>query len=203
MADRPKTNMVLPEARANYAFVFKPRPSDEPGKEASYSLMLAFPKATTDESEIAAIKKMMLVAARARWPEQALAWLKSGKIAVPLHDGDESDDPAFHGYWTMTARRKESFGPPGVVDAQVRPFIGEDRETQFYSGCWCFASVTFFAYENSGKKGIGCGLDNVQKIRDGERLSGGKPDPKQDFKPLKPQAGATTASDDLDDDIPF
>ncbi len=33
-------------------------------------------------------------------------------------------------------------------------------------------TIRFFGYSNSGNKGIGCGLGNVMKTRDGEPLSG-------------------------------
>lgn len=33
-------------------------------------------------------------------------------------------------------------------------------------------TIRFFGYSNSGNKGIGCGLGNVLKTRDGEPLSG-------------------------------
>ena len=55
-----------------------------------------------------------------------------------------------------------------MVDAQVQPIIDP---TQVYSGMWANVNVTFFAYNHVGKKGIGCGLNGVQKIRDDTPLS--------------------------------
>ena len=37
---------------------------------------------------------------------------------------------------------------------------------------WGNVSVTFFPYASAGKKGIGCGLNGVQKTRNGDPLSG-------------------------------
>jgi hypothetical protein len=34
-------------------------------------------------------------------------------------------------------------------------------------------TVNFFGFNTAGKKGVGCGLGNVMKTRDGEPLSGG------------------------------
>ena len=42
-----------------------------------------------------------------------------------------------------------------------------------YSGCWGAITLNMFAYNNSGNKGIGCGLGNFVKTRDGDRMSGG------------------------------
>jgi hypothetical protein len=58
---------------------------------------------------------------------------------------------------------------PGVVDADLNPIL--DR-SEFYSGCFGRASISFFAYNTSGSKGIGCGLNNVQKLKDGDKLGG-------------------------------
>ena len=55
-----------------------------------------------------------------------------------------------------------------MVDDQVQPIIDP---TQVYSGMWANVSVTFFAHNNAGKKGVGCGLNGVQKIRDDTPLS--------------------------------
>jgi hypothetical protein len=43
---------------------------------------------------------------------------------------------------------------------------------EFYSGCYGRASVTLYPYDTSGSKGIACGLNNVQKLADGEKLGG-------------------------------
>ena len=34
-------------------------------------------------------------------------------------------------------------------------------------------TINFFGYMSNGKKGVGCGLGNVMKTRDGEPLAGG------------------------------
>ena len=47
---------------------------------------------------------------------------------------------------------------PGIVDINLNPII--ERE-DFYSGCYGRASINFYV------------LNNLQKLADGERLSGG------------------------------
>jgi hypothetical protein len=44
--------------------------------------------------------------------------------------------------------------------------------SEFYSGCFGRASITFYAYNAQGSKGIACGLNNLQKLEDGEALGG-------------------------------
>ena len=42
-----------------------------------------------------------------------------------------------------------------------------------YSGMYARVTINFFGYMSNGKKGVGCGLGNVMKTRDGEPLAGG------------------------------
>ena len=76
---------------------------------------------------------------------------------------------------------------PGLVDRQVQPILDS---TELYSGCWGRVDLNFFAYNNQGNRGIGAGLNNIQKIRDDEPL-GGK----------RRAQDAFTAVEDEDDDL--
>ena len=58
---------------------------------------------------------------------------------------------------------------PGIVDADRQPILDQN---EVYSGCYGRASLTFYAFNRSGNRGIACGLNNLQKIRDGEPLDG-------------------------------
>ena len=52
--------------------------------------------------------------------------------------------------------------------------------SEVYSGVYGRASITFYAFNSSGNRGIACGLNNLQKIRDGVPL-GGKASAESDF----------------------
>ena len=85
-----------------------------------------------------------------------------------LRDGDaEKDDPAYANSFFINAN---TYQKPGVVDADLNPIIDPE---ELYSGCYGRASLTFYAYNQQGSKGIACGLSNLQKLSDGERLGGG------------------------------
>ncbi len=58
---------------------------------------------------------------------------------------------------------------PGIVDADRQPIL-ERREV--YSGCFGRASISFYAFNTNGNKGIACSLNNLQKIKDGTPLGG-------------------------------
>ena len=44
--------------------------------------------------------------------------------------------------------------------------------SEIYSGVYGRASITFYAFNTKTSRGIACGLQNIQKIRDGEPLGG-------------------------------
>jgi len=63
------------------------------------------------------------------------------------------------------------------VDKDVKPIFDQG---EVYSGCYGRASIVFYAFNQNGNKGIACGLQNIQKLADGEPL-GGKARPEDDF----------------------
>lgn len=63
------------------------------------------------------------------------------------------------------------------VDADRNPIL---TRSEVYSGVYGRASITFYAFNSPGNRGIACGLNNLQKIRDGEPL-GGKASAESDF----------------------
>ena len=95
---------------------------------------------------------------------------RSGKIPanlkLPLRDGDldRPEDEAYAESYFINANSKQA---PQVVDKNVQPILDQ---SELYSGCYINASVTFYAYNSNGNKGIAAGLGNIQKVRDGEPL---------------------------------
>jgi hypothetical protein len=158
------SKVVTREVRFSFPHVFEPSAME--GQKPKYSVSLIIPKSDTATlSEIqAAINNALEVGKASKF---------GGKIPPvwknPLRDGDAErpDDPAYKDSFFVNAN---SDNAPGVVDAQVKPIM--DRQ-QFYAGCYGRAGITFYAFNSNGNKGIACGLQNVQKLRDGERLSGG------------------------------
>ena len=105
-------------------------------------------------------------------------------LKTPLRDGDleRPDDEAYANSYFVNAN---SASAPGIVDADRQPII--DR-SEVYSGVYGRASINFYAFNSNGNKGIACGLNNLQKMKDGEPL-GGKSRAEDDF--------ATDSDDDF------
>lgn len=168
------TKVVTGEVRFSYLHVFEPHAIEE-GQDKKYSVSLLIPK--SDKKTLNAIKKAIeaaKVAGKAKWGGKIPANLK-----MPLRDGDvdRPDQEEYAGHYFVNAN---STNKPGIVDANVQPIIDS---TELYSGCYGRASVNFYAYNVSGNKGIACGLNNIQKLRDGETL-GGRSHAEDDFEPV-------------------
>lgn len=159
-----KTKVITGKVRFSYAHVFEPSAAME-GQEKKYSVSLVIPK--SDKKTIGKIKE----AIEAALLEGAAKF--GGKIPKvyknPLRDGDDErpDDEAYENSMFINANSPRK---PGIVDENLDAIIDKD---DFYSGCYGRASVNFYAFNVSGNKGIACGLNNLQKLEDGERLSGG------------------------------
>lgn len=163
-------SITINNVRFSYANLFQPKaPFNNPNGEPKYSVTILVPKANTEAKALIdrEIARVMEDAVSSRW-----GGVRPPQPAVCVHDGDgprPSDGSAFgaecRGCWVFTASSKQA---PFVVDGQVQPIIDP---TQVYSGMWANVCVTFYAYNQAGKKGIGCGLNGVQKLRDDTPLS--------------------------------
>jgi hypothetical protein len=165
------TEVVTGEARLSFVHVFKPY-AFTPGSEEKFSVTILVPKTdTATKARIDAAIEAAKQAGKEKW---------NGVIPpvcpTPVYDGDgtkPSDGlpfgPECKGHWVFTASAKAEY-PPEVVDASMNPII---NQSEIYSGVYGRVCVNFFPYTFSGKKGIGCGLGPVQKLRDGEPLGGG------------------------------
>lgn len=155
------------------------------GGAPKFSVSLIIPKA--DTVTVNKIKAAMQAAY-----EEGQSKLKgNGKtvpalsvLKTPMRDGDleRPDDAAYANCYFINAN---SAAAPGIVDADRQPII--DR-SEVYSGVYGRASINFYAFNSNGNKGIACGLNNLQKIKDGEPL-GGRSRAEDDF--------ATDADDDF------
>ena len=89
-------------------------------------------------------------------------------IKNPLRNGDTErpDDEAYANSYFINAN---SATAPGIVDANCNPIL---ERSEVYSGVYGRASISFYAFNSNGNKGIACGLNNLQKLRNGEPLGG-------------------------------
>jgi hypothetical protein len=163
MSQTTKAKVVTGKVRFSYANVFSPKAAQE-GATPKYSVSIIIPKSDTET--IAKLNKAfeeVKAASAAVFGGSVPKLLKGG-----LRDGDaEKEDGAYANSYFINAN---SVNKPGVVDQDLNPIIDP---SEFYSGCYGRASITFYPYNSNGSKGIACGLNNIQKTEDGEKLGGG------------------------------
>lgn len=160
------TKVVTGKVRFSYANVFEPKAVND-DEAPKYSVCVIISK--DDKKTLDAIRKAIEAAKQAGKAKLAD---KNGRIPsnvkTPLRDGDDErgDDPAFENSYFLNCSSNRR---PSIVDKDLAPIM--DRE-EFYSGCYGRVSLNFYAF-NVQSKGIAAGLNNIQKLSDGERLAGG------------------------------
>ena len=171
----PMKVITGPDTRWSYANVWEPKSIN--GGTPKYSVSLIIPK--SDTKTVAKIK----AAIQAAYEEGQAKLRGNGKsvpplaaIKTPLRDGDAErpDDEAYKDSYFINAN---SATAPGIVDADRNPVL---TRGEVYSGVYGRASISLYAFNSNGNKGIACGLNNLQLIRAGEPL-GGKASAESDF----------------------
>ncbi len=157
------------EVRLSYVNVLTARASQQ-GGEPKFSVTLLIPKSdyATKADIDSAIQAAVQAAVSKVW-----GGVRPPQIKVPIHDGDgvrQSGEPygeECKGHWVITASTKMKPQVVGMDNINV-----ELAPSDIYSGMYGRVTIRFFGYSNSGNKGIGCGLGNIMKTRDGEPLAG-------------------------------
>jgi len=157
------SKVITGKVRMSYVNVF------EMNDKGKYSVCLLIPKG--DKDTLAKVKAAIESVktdpkAATTWGGKWLASFKS-----PLRDGDTERDlaknPEYKGHYFINCNSGQK---PDVVDTALNPILDK---SEVYSGCFGRASVNFYPFSVDGNKGIAAGLNNVQKLGDGERLGGG------------------------------
>ena len=171
----PTKVITGPKIRWSYANVWEPKSIN--GGAPKYSVSLIIPK--SDTKTVTAVKNAIQAAydegqSKLKGSSKSVPALSS--IKNPLRDGDieRPDDEAYKDSYFINAN---SATAPGIVDAARQPIL---ERSEVYSGVYGRASINFYAFNSNGNKGIACGLNNLQKISDGEPL-GGKTRAEDDF----------------------
>ncbi len=164
------TKVLTGEVRLSYANLITPKASQQ-GGEPKYSVTLLIPKsdAATVANINASIKAAYEEGVNKKW---------GGARPTPkaiIHDGDGVKPNAgtpygdeCKGHWVITASSKNKPQVVGIdnINCELAP-------NDIYSGMYARVTLNFYPYDAAGGRGVGCGLGNVLKTRDGDPLSGG------------------------------
>lgn len=177
MAKFNNPTKVITGVNTRWSYVNAWEPKSINGGAPKYSVSLIIPKSNTKTLE------KIWTAIQAAYEEGQSKLKGNGRsvpalsaLKTPLRDGDAErpDDEAYANSYFVNAN---SGTAPGIVDADRNPIL---ERSEVYSGVYGRASINFYAFNSNGNKGIACGLNNLQKIRDGEPL-GGKSRAEDDF----------------------
>lgn len=166
------TRVLTGECRLSYVNLVAPRVNGtDPNATPKYSVTLLIPK--TDTATYQNILNSIEAAAA---DAQGKLWngVRPPVMPQPIHDGDGVRDngtpygPECKGCWVITASSKNK--PQVVHQSDINT---ELLPQDIYSGMYARVTINFFGYNTAGKRGVGCGLGNVMKTRDGEPLAGG------------------------------
>jgi len=163
MAKQSNSKVITGLVRLSYANVWEPKSIK--GGDPKYSCSIIIPK--SDTKTTAAIHAAVDCAIKEGVGKFGGKIPPKSALKLPLRDGDtERDDENYKGCYFVNANSKTA---PQIVDKHVRPIL--DR-SEVYSGVYAYVSLSFFAFNTNGNKGVACGLGNIQKVRDGEPLGG-------------------------------
>ena len=191
------SKVITGKVRFSYVALLNPR--NDLNGNSKYSVTALLPKSDiqTKQAIDAAIAQAIEEGRNGKWNG-----VVPPVVPTPIHDGDgvRLDGSPFgdecKGCWVFTASTNaDPTKPrPEIVGPDLQPIMSA---TEVYSGMYGRLSVNFAPYFSAGKKGIGCYLNNVQKLEDGEPLAGTKASASEDFgsgqaaygQPAQPQYG--------------
>lgn len=168
------TKVITGKVRFSYVNIFKSR-AFQAGQDAKYSVCLLIPK--EDKTTIKKIKEAIEEAVQegiaSKWGGK-----KPANLKLPLRDGDDERADEAPEYESMYFLNTSSTQKPGIVDKDLSEILDPD---EVYSGCWGRASINFYAFNTNGNKGVGVGLNNIQKLKDDTRLGAARTSAESDF----------------------
>ena len=158
-----QTTVVTDKCRLSYVHVLEPQSIVE-GGEKKFSVSVIIPK--SNKKLVDKIEKAILAAkemGKKNWNNIIPKVLKE-----PLRDGDleRPEDPPYANAYFVGATSKTR---PNIVDLALNKITDA---TEIYSGMYGRVSMNFYPFNQAGNKGIACGLNNIQKVADGEPLGG-------------------------------
>lgn len=166
------TKVVFGPCRLSYTHVFTKYAPDGDTDNGKYMTNVLIPKSEQEtvkalQQAIEAAKKSGIVS---KWGGK-----EPKNLELPLRDGDtDKDDEVYEDCFFINAK---SSTRPGICDKNKNPIVDEE---EIYSGVYAYVSVSFYPYDKNGNRGIACGLNNIMKFKDGERL-GGRTSAENDF----------------------
>lgn len=171
---------VITGANTRWSYIHVLEPNSINGSEPKYSVSLIIPK--SDKKTVVKIKAAIQAAydaGQAKLKGNGRSVPQLTAIKSPLRDGDleRPDDAAYADSYFINANNKSK---PGLVDADLQLILDSSL---IFSGVYGRASITFYAFNSNGNRGIACALNHLMYVKTGEPL-GNYSSAEQDFSDL-------------------
>jgi Protein of unknown function (DUF2815) len=199
--EKEVTRYLTPLCRVSYCNVWKPRKDTE---IYDISLIMDNPKdlSEKDKGRWNKLKELMLEAKQEEWPKAKAPVCCNVRTVKGYKTDDFYSDP-------LDGEKNPEYVGKIVIKAtsygRQPEIIGPDKEeitnkADFYSGCYAIASLTAFAYDKNGKKGVSFGVQHIMKIKDGTSFTGGAGKAADHFEEIDADDFATTDEEDEDEE---
>lgn len=180
------SNVHTPEFRVSYPHVFKAKKNDLNGKD-EYSLVALF----SSKTDLAKLKAAAQAVIESKWGSDKKKWPPN--LKTPFRKQEERAKQDDNGNLIFPEGYEKggifltlkSEARPGLVDKNVQPIIDP---SDFYAGCYAIASIRAYAYDQKGNKGVAFGLQNIQKTKEGDPISG-RVKAEAEFAPIETAEG--------------
>lgn len=162
---KEKTSIITPVFRVSFP-VLKEAKAAFKGNEPKFSVQMLFPNVMKDEKDIKAMKELKsacIKAAKEKFGDDKADWPEN--FRSPFSPGEKKNMEAYNGMTVAEARSKYQ---PQMFNGAKEDIDAEE----IYAGCYAKAMVSVFAYSNGANHGVSLGLEAIQKVRNGEKLTG-------------------------------
>lgn len=173
--DGPTTKVITPLAILSYPWLAEPQ-KGKAGKADKYSATLVISPALLalpgEQARYDAMKAAAMAAGNKKFGDQFVKLAKGEGFKIGFRkDWEAKEYPENSVFVNARSNTQPGFvfayagadGKPAVVPAA-------DVKKVFYAGAIVRASLNAFGFDTEGNKGISWGLNNIQFVRDGERL---------------------------------
>ncbi len=163
-------DITTPTFKANFPVLFTTK-EDLNGNQ-KYSVVMIFDK----DEDLSNIAEAIEDVIAKKWGDKVPKELRR-----PFRDGDESKHDVYNNTLYATASAYPEYAPK-IVDQNMEVILDSSK---IYSGCFLRASITAVTYDKAGNAGVRFMLKAVQKVEDGDPISGTGVNIEDAFEPIK------------------
>lgn len=161
------TKVITGRVRLSYVQLFQAKQFNE-NQKAKYSCVILVPKDDTATiNKIKAAQKAALKDGESKvfGGKIPSGWKNTFRDADSPEEADTLEaNPEYANHYFMSVSNPQK---PGIIDRDKEPITDPQ---DLYSGCYARVSLNAYAFNQQGNKGVSFGLNNVQKLADGEPL---------------------------------